>query len=137
MRELIQFVIGDWSGDGHCQRDTYILEIQHDGSMEIKKRLQENEYKIENEYNIPLTFWFADYEDNIIYKDDVEKLDKLKIDYNKNDLNENGELNVYGTHSFLNIWIQLMDLVDPTLTIKKANLDCFYSKCSGYGLFLC
>lgn len=137
MKELIKFVIGDWSGDGHCQKDTYILEIQHDGSMEIKKRLQENEYKIANEYNIHLTFWFADYEDNIIYKDDVEKLDKLKIDYNKNDLNENGELNVYGTNSFLNIWIQLMNLVDPTLTIKKANIDCFYSRCSGYGLFLC
>jgi len=134
MKELINFLIGDYSADGHGQTDTFTLEIEHNCS-DIEKRLEENEQKLLNEYDIDLSLWFKEYEDNIISNEDVQKLNNLKINYDNTWLNENNELSVWDGEQYLDIWIQLMHFIDKDIKINKANVKTYFGSCTGYGLY--
>ena len=134
MKELINFIIGDYSGDGHGKAETFTLEIEHNCS-DIEKRLEENEQKLLNEYDIDLSSWFAEYENYKLPKEEVEKLNKLKINYQQDNLNNNGELRFYLAEDYLDIWIQLMHFVDKDIKINKANVKTYFGSCTGYGLY--
>ena len=134
MKELINFIIGDFSGDGHGKTDTFTLEIEHNCS-DIEKRLEENEQKLLDEYDIDLSLWFKEYEDNIISNEDVQKLNNLKINYDNTWLNENNELNVWDSEQYLDIWILLMHFIDKDIKINKANTKAYFGSCTGYGLY--
>ena len=134
--EKIELVIGDWSNDGHGRVDSIPLIIKVDNCDSVKKALVEAEKILFEQYNIDLTLWFAEYEDNKLRKYEVEKLIELGIEFDKQNIDENGELIVYNADEFYEIWKQLIVKANPNISIERIKLGAFISKCSGYGIYV-
>lgn len=134
--EKIELVIGDWSNDGHGRMDAIPLIIKVDNCDNVKKSLVEAEKILFEQYNIDLTLWFAEYEDNKLRKYEVERLIELGIETNKQNIDENGELIVYDADEFYEIWKQLIVKANPNISIERIKLKPFCSKCSGYGIYV-
>jgi hypothetical protein len=134
--EKIKLIVGDWSDDGHGKSDEIPLLIKVDNCDNVKKALVEAEKILFEQYNIDLTLWFAEYEDNKLRKYEVEKLIRLGIEFDKQNIDENGELVVYDANEFYEIWKQLIVKANPNISIEKIKLGAFVSKCSGYGIYV-
>jgi hypothetical protein len=134
--EKIELVIGDWSNDGHGRTDSIPLIIKVENGDDVVKALENAENVLLEQYNIDLTLWFAEYEDNKINKDDVEKLVKLDVEFDKNQIDENGDLTIWLADEFYEIWKQLIVKANPNISIKRIKLKPFCSKCSGYGIYV-
>lgn len=134
--EKIELVVGDWSDDGHGKSDTIPLIIKVENEDDVVKALENAENLLLEQYNIDLSAWFAEYEDNKINKDDVEKLVKLDVKFDKNEIDENGNLTIWLADEFYEIWKQLIVKANPNISIERIKLKSFWSKCSGYGLYL-
>lgn len=132
-KEYVELIVGDWSGDGHGKHDSIpmIVEFNDDSAT---KALKEAEETITKQFDIDLSTWFSDYEDNKINKKDTQKLIDLGININKQDI-DNGELTVWLAEDFFEIWKQLIVKVNPKINIEKFIFTSFDSKCSGYGLY--
>jgi hypothetical protein len=135
MKEQFEFIFGDYSNDGHGQYETIICEIEHDNSAEILTRFQQDEEKLVSEFDLNMTFWLQEYEDNKLTKEIVDKFNELKINYNKFDLDAEGNLQIFSVDDFFYIWKQLINLVDKDIKIEKVTIKQFFSKCSGYGIY--
>ena len=135
MKEQIEFLFGDYSNDGHGQYETIVCEIEHDNSVEILTRLHLAEEKLGSEFDLDMFNWLSDYEDNKLTKKIVDKFNKLNISYNKFDLTETGELQIFSVNDFFYIWKQLINLVDKDIKIEIKPMKQFFSKCSGYGIY--
>ena len=134
--EKIKLVIGDWSNDGHCRMDSIPLIIKVENGDDVVKALENAENLLLEQYDIDLSAWFYEYEDNKINKDDVEKLVKLDVEFDKKQIDENGDLTIWLADEFYEIWKQLIVKANPNISIKRIKLKPFCSKCSGYGLYL-
>ena len=73
---------------------------------------------------------------NTINKDDVEKLVKLDVEFDKNQIDENGDLTIWDADEFYEIWKQLIVKANPNISIKRIKLKPFCSKCTGYGIYV-
>jgi hypothetical protein len=136
MVKYFNFIVGDWSGDGHGKYETYLIKAEFESGKEnIVERLQENEAKLKELYDINLSTWLNNYEENVISAEELGKLNKLNIKYERYDDEEEGTLTVECPDTFLHIWFQLMELVDKDLKLSVVNLDIFISNCTGYGIF--
>jgi hypothetical protein len=135
MKEQFEFIFGDYSNDGHGQYETITCEIEHDNSVEILTRLQQDEEKLVSEFNLDMDNWLLNYEDNELPAEVVDKFNELNISYNKFDLTETGELQIFSVDDFFYIWKQLINLVDKDIKIEKVTIKQFFSKCSGYGIY--
>ena len=135
MKERFEFIFGDYINDGHGQYETIICEIEHDNSVEILTRLQQDEEKLVSEFNLDMDNWLLNYEDNELPAEVVDKFNELNISYNKFDLTETGELQFFSVDDFFYIWKQLINLVDKDIKIEKVTIKQFFSKCSGYGIY--
>lgn len=135
MKEQFEFIFGDYSNDGHGQYETIICEIEHDNSVEILTRLQQDEEKLVSEFDLNMAFWLQDYEDNELPAEVVDKFNELNIIYNKFDLDEDGNLQIFSVDDFFYIWKQIINLVDKEIKIEKVPIKQFFSKCSGYGIY--
>ena len=134
--EKIKLVIGDWSNDGHGRMDTIPLIIKVENGDDVVKALENAENLLLEQYDIDLSAWFYEYEDNKINKDDVEKLVKLNVEFDKNQIDENGDLTIWLADEFYEIWKQLIVKANPNISIKRIKLKSFFSKCSGYGIYV-
>jgi hypothetical protein len=134
--EKIELIIGDWSYDGHGRMDSIPLIIKVENGDNVVKALENAENVLLEQYNIDLTLWFAEYEDNKINKDDVEKLVKLGVEFNKKEIDENGNLIVWLADEFYEIWKQLIVKANPNISIERIELKPFCSKCSCYGIYV-
>lgn len=134
--EKIELVIGDWSNDGHGKSDTISLIIKVENEDDVVKALEDAENLLIEQYDIDLSAWFAEYEDNKINKDDVEKLVKLDVKFDKNEIDENGNLTIWLADEFYEIWKQLIVKANPNISIERIKLKSFCSKCSGYGIYV-
>jgi hypothetical protein len=135
VKERFEFIFGDYSNDGHGQYEIITCEIEHDNSVEILTRLQQDEEKLVSEFNLDMDNWLLNYEDNELPAEVVEKFNDLNISYNKFDLTETGELQFFSVDDFFYIWKQLINLVDKDIKIEKVMIKQFFSKCSGYGIY--
>lgn len=141
MNELTMlFAIGDMCNDGHGKYDIFPIKVtiqNQDKVEEFENELEYAETLIEEKYDIDLSTWFSEYEDNSIPQADVEKLKQLNIDidvaayYDKN-----GLVYLCGTEDYFKIWKQLVEKVNPNIQIEKIEMPTFYGNCTGYGLFL-
>ena len=136
VEEKIELVIGDWSNDGHGRSDTIPLIIKVENEDDVVKALEDAENLLIEQYDIDLSAWFAEYEDNKINKDDVERLIKLGIEFDKNQIDESGNLTVCLADEFYGIWKQLIVKANPNISIKRIKLKPFFSKCTGYGIYV-
>lgn len=134
--EKIELVIGDWSNDGHGRMDSIPLIIKVENGDDVVKALENAENLLLEQYDIDLSTWFYEYEDNKINKDDVEKLVKLDVEFDKNQIDENGDLTIWDADEFYEIWKQLIVKANPNISIKRIKLKPFCSKCSGYGIYV-
>lgn len=133
--ELIKFILGDYCGDGHGILQTFILEIIHDNSLHIIERLNRNEDILCNKFGISVSSWFRGYQDNKIPETDVKLLKNFNIEFNNDMLNKDNSLTILDGEEYIQIWIQLMQLVDKNLFISIKKFKSFESACSGYGLY--
>lgn len=133
-KEYVELIVGDWSGDGHGKHDSFPMIIEYDDENNVTNVLKEAEETIKKQFDIDLSTWFSDYEDNKINKKDTQKLIDLGININKQDI-DNGELTVWLAEDFFEIWKQLIVKVNPKIKIEKFVFTPFDSKCSGYGLY--
>jgi hypothetical protein len=134
--EKIELVVGDWSDDGHCRMDSIPLIIEVKNEDDVVKSLENAENVLLEQYNIDLSSWLAEYEDNKINKDDVEKLVKLDVEFDRNQIDENGDLTIWDADEFYEIWKQLIVKANPNISIKRIKLKPFCSKCTGYGIYV-
>lgn len=134
--EKIELVIGDWSNDGHGRMDSIPLIIKVENGDDVVKALEKAENLLLEQYDIDLSAWFYEYEDNKINKDDVEKLVKLDVEFDKKQIDENGDLTIWLADEFYEIWKQLIVKANPNISIKRIKLKPFCSKCTGYGIYV-
>lgn len=136
VEEKIELVVGDWSNDGHGRMDKIPLIIKVENGDDVVKALENAENVLLEQYNIDLSAWFAEYEDNKINKDDVEKLVKLGVEFDKKEIDENGDLTIWLADEFYEIWKQLIVKANSNISIERIELKSFCSKCSGYGIYV-
>ena len=132
---LIEWEIGDWSGDGHGQVDTRIIAVGHPEGTIALQELKKAEDAIADKYDIHLETWFSNYKNDYIYPKDAEKLQKLGIVGVGCVPDVFGGIPAIGTADYFDIWRQLIEKVDPTITIREVQYPVFRGRCSGYGLF--
>lgn len=137
--QLMIYEIGDVCADGHGKYETFLMKVSiqdQDDLKEFENELEYTERLIEEKFDIDLSSWFAEYEDNKIPKSDVKKLLDLNINFDSTDLNdESGDLAIYSAEDYFNIWKQLIEKANPNIKIEKIELPIFYGKCTGYGLY--
>ena len=132
---LIEWEIGDWSGDGHGEMDTRVIAVGHPEGTNAMQKLSEAEEKIQIQYGIFLDNWFQDYEDDSIPPEDAEKLKELGIKSPCMKYDSSYGFFALCVDDYFEIWKQLIEKVDPTLTIRQIQYPVFRGRCSGYGLF--
>lgn len=140
MEQLMTFMIGDVCADGHGRYDTILMKVSiknQDNHTEFENELEYAEELIKENFDIDLSSWFAEHEDNIIPACDVKKLIDLNIKFNKADIDEKDKiLSIFSAEDYFNIWKQLIEMVNNNIKIEKVEFPSFYGKCSGYGLYM-
>ena len=135
--EHLDFLIGDIYDDGHGEYDSIpmIVRVEQCGDCDVVKVLEATEDDIINRLGIDIKAWFSDYGENSIKPEDVNKLKDLGVAIPNTTINRDGYLFVLSPIDYFNIWKQLIERVDPSITIEPVLIRGFTSKCSGYGLF--
>ena len=140
MEQLMTFMIGDVCADGHGRYDTILMKVSiknQDNLTEFENELEYAERLIKEKFDIDLSSWFVEYEDNIIPACDVKKLETLNIKFYNQDIDvKDGSLYIYMAEDYFNIWKQLIEIVNDNIKIEKVEFPSFYGKCTGYGLYM-
>ncbi len=91
MKYTYKIAIGDWSGDGHGKHDDFTFESSHHQDEIIKAYKEACKksgiYMHGHSFRNPDVI-LADYEDNTISKDQIEKLEAIGIDFKSLDLDD-------------------------------------------------
>ena len=132
---LIEWSIGDWSNDGHGRYDSRVVAVGHPEGTVAVKALRKAEDAIAKKYDIHLEEWFSTYGEDYIGAADADKLRKLEVTCLGCIPDVYGRLPAMGVDDYFDIWKQLIEKVDPTLTIREIQYPVFQGKCTGYGLF--
>ena len=137
IKENVELIVGDWSGDGHGKHDSFQFEVIVKDNRGVEQALNEAEKTIEDKFNIDLSVWFEDYEDFYLNKEDTQKLIDLGVNFCKSDIQEDGRFACYGgAEEFFEIWKQLIMKADENIEIHDIYFQPFESRCSGYGLYV-
>jgi hypothetical protein len=135
-KEMITWIIGDVCGDGHGKYDTINIVVNFNGDGTAVERLENAEKTIVEKLGINIDEWFKEYLDNIIPKEEVEKLKKLGIEpRHESSKNEDGTITVSCPIDYFEIWKQLIEIADKDIKIELHELPDFYSVCDCYGIF--
>ena len=103
----IDFTVGDWSGDGHNQKETFLVS-----SSRSIKELRELHFKAEEYLDFAIGDICADYEQSYIESDQLEQLQALEI-VPEDFVNEDLEAD-----DILELWLAILNYV-----AKMENLD--------------
>ena len=134
-KEIVIWKIDDFCDDDYRKHDSFNILVKYNGEEDVIKKLEDAENIIQEKFDIDLSKWFKEYWNYNIPSKDVKKLDELGIEYNKRNLTIDKKLAVLCTKDYFLIWKQLMEKADNDLKINKIEQKCFYSKCTGHGLF--
>ena len=135
--EHLDFLIGDIYDDGHGKHDSIpmIVRVEQCVDCDVIAVLEAAEDDIINRLGIDIKSWFSDYGENYIKPEDVNKLKDLGVAIQVGCIDKNGYLFAQSSFDYFNIWKQLIERVDLSITINPVLIRGFTSKCSGYGLF--
>jgi hypothetical protein len=128
MQHEIQLVMGDWSGDGHCQTETVYIR-----SNLSKEELKQAYLKGVDITGVHLTSGIArNYEDSIFPQDAVDSLVKFGFKPSEFLGDDEDDWIVY-TDGFYLIWLFIAKIGNPELEWEEAKSDSL--EIGGYGLF--
>ncbi len=127
-----EFVVGDWSYDGHNQTDNVFMKSKASSSDQIKKAFKKGSKKI---FGFDVTEKYcSEYEENYIPKEVLEKLN-IKIDEAEVSEKDGVPIVYIGAKEWVDIYASLANIGDPSLKIEM--IACDSLNVGGYGLFLC
>lgn len=127
----INLVVGDWSGDGHCQTKT--IQVQSSLNMnELQAVYKKAAKKTKVQFVDAVA---AEYENNMISEDDFKKLQSAGIVMDEIFFrDENGEWDYsLDETSFATLYLEMIKLVHPTFVYTI--VDNPGIMIGGYGLF--
>lgn len=102
--------IGDWSGDGHRQKEEFIV-----ASSQPMYRVREAHYKIYDKTGINIEEICSNYEEDELDPDTVERLRDLGFHFE----NPTGMgVEVMTPYEMMRIWLYLLRRADPSLYIE-------------------
>ena len=128
-----RFPVGDWSDDGHGKCDYFI--VSGDKPVEEVGRAHNSCIDV-------LGFHIGDicsnYEESDLRPNIQDILSERGFDLDKFDQDEDGEVNLGCTDQLVELWIDILNYLDPTLnlTVEKDDYPSFQhyaNRCPGYG----
>ena len=131
-----KLVIGDWSHDGHCQEETYMIS-----SNLTRDEISDAYEKCVNKIGINLTKDIAgNYENNMILKDDINKFISaghvVSDEYFKEQLAENKNKEYWlEPKVFFDLYLFTVKAGNSKFKYKIIDEDCPIINIGGYGLF--
>ena len=130
---IIEFVIGDWSSDGHSQKESYLVK----SSVPVQD-LREIHFKAEEVLGFDIGDLCSQYHENWISRDRYEYLqDLLKWEVNE-DIDEEywsdteNRYYIEDIDELLSIWLDCLRYVDPSVILTVCN-DTKYPTIHFYG----
>jgi hypothetical protein len=154
MTNYIIFPIGDWSGDGHSCCADFLVKSEKTLDEVREVHFKENgfigslceEYD-DNKINIHYLYEFLiDYVSENEAKEIIEKFVETGMELNDDNETDNIELTfdfekndsqfftIYYPNEMLNIWLTILNIIDPTLKLEVASeaMSYYYIKYKGY-----
>ena len=134
---LIEFVIGDWSGDGHDKTDTFVYKTNRtmDALIDAFKKGSKliGLPKSTNRWHDGIRFAFCEeYEDNRIPEEVVIKLREHGIDIKDHaegfcgydeDESENDSDWMIDSKGFCELWLRIAQYADSSIVYKSATSE--------------
>lgn len=128
----IRFTLGDWSDDGHGQKETFHMKSNYPGS-EINKTLQ----KFESETECDIRSWCEEYEDTYIHEPDTSKLISLGI-ITSEELTKDRDYECEGTLGYIDLISRIIKHYLPDFEWDHESFEdeevLYIDEC-GYGLW--
>lgn len=123
-KTLIQLVVGDWSGDGHCQTDTVIVESSKSKS-ETESAFKKGDEKF------GLSSYCEEYEDSTV----PEKLILQLKDYLPWNFDESLSYEDFSAspEEYADLWIAVARSADPDLELHIVQITRI--EIGGYGCY--
>lgn len=117
---VIEFPLGDWSGDGHEECKYYRVHSSH--PVEV---LREAHFGFEAKFGFDIGDMASEYEESYIADHILELMqDHEIIDYlipghdDEDDYDEEGHYYPEGTEELLHIWLRCLQLSNPELVLR-------------------
>ena len=127
----IRFTLGDWSDDGHGQKETFHMKSNYPGS-DINSVLR----RFENETGCNIRSWCEEWEDNFIHNYDAVRLVASEI-ISSNELVD-GEYECEGTLGYIDLISRIIKHYLPDFEWDHESFEdeevLYIDKC-GYGLW--
>ncbi len=144
VRYLVQFPIGDWSGDGHSYCDYFFAT-----SEKPLKEVREAHFRSSKVLGFNIGDLCKENQDDKLPAPAVDKLRELGYDFGKidrlNDYDEEASREDVYPEKLFDIWLYLLNHIDPSLKLERTKIPSinFYGKdkkgrhleTPGYGVF--
>lgn len=136
---MINLVLGDWSGDGHSKTETVTI-LSNLEKKDVAKAYKKGTKKVG--FNLTEEVC-AEYEDNNISREQVEKLAELGIPkdayLDSYDLEQDEEDSEDGfslwTNGFAELWLRIAQLGNPDFKYEVTTHDSPNINIGGYGMY--
>lgn len=130
MKNLINFIVGDWSGEGHDKTASIVVSC----SLTAIEIIKVCETSIFREF-LDIRKICEEYEDNTIPKDVVTKLVESNIvDKDFFETNYKDEYTIY-YDKWVELQLRIIKYLEPDFEYELVKMDEVH--CGGYGLFYC
>jgi hypothetical protein len=116
----IKFTLGDWSGDGHSIRETFIVN----SNMTVQN-VREIHFKSEEVLGFDIGDICSEYGESWISKDfyyELQELLDLKVNEDLDDeywSDTQGRYYFETSEELLDIWLRCLQKIDPTLILTR------------------
>lgn len=125
-----EFTVGDWSCDGHNQSDNFVIETN------VTVEQVRTAYGSLNKLPMNFDSWFENYEDRQITLEQFEELKKVLPSADKYFDEYKGKQSLQnGPEGYVNLWMDLIRVVDPTIELTLVNEGLKTINGGGYGLY--
>jgi hypothetical protein len=133
MKQIIEWVFGDWSNDGHGQMRTFVAEVEYDESFysfneehSIIDEMKNIERRVPIELGFDLINNYTSYEDNVFTDEQKQTLKNIGISFKDKSIMTEDE--------YAKNWVQLFNKISDKFQLKLLKVPCFVAE-GGYGLF--
>lgn len=136
LTHIIEFTLGDPSGDGHGHTSEWMIKTNHSG-----KEMDEAFAKFNKEYDVDAKHEIAsDYEESCIKGHALEVFEELGW-IKQDDINEYDEYVIDSEYEFVDLMMRIVVHYIPDFKYEPYSVpnteQCFTMEGAGYGLFFC
>lgn len=135
LKHIIEFEVGDYSGDGHCHSDTILIKSNYSA-----EELDEAFERVKKVSGLDFTHICSESDDDIIYEKELNilvkigVLDKSIVDERKID----NEFHVYDANELTDIALSTIMIFEPTFKYEYYKIQAEHCKTLtgiGYGCY--